>query len=311
MGMSSRKRLLAVQNIFLAICMFATPISEARDREYRVGDTEQLLGFPKLEHELAINPCLNADLIRKQFGETGIKEARENLKHYPAQLCENKAVLLMLSNWNYNASALLANTERPFILGREIAIHQSQLKQCKTLECYAQRLPRMYGWSKTTLSRTPVASRDVDPLSMGAAPIEHPKLALRGLKLPLTRQQETCGSDDLSALKFAASSLVVADRALAVVTCKSEGKKGIWLLERNENVGGWKEILELPGIENVSILPHNRELHPHIFYKEKKENCDLITILRYSEEHGYQKRLQFNLSADAYGLAHAFDVQVF
>lgn len=308
LGIKSR---FVMKSIFSLIFFLTFSLAHAKDREYRVGDTAQLLGFSSLEYELAINPCLSDVLVHFHYGEQGVAQAKENLKQYPEGLCQHQKILSMYSNWNYNASALLANTERPFILGREIAINHSQLKQCKTLACLEQRLPRMLNWSKLTLSRTPIASRDVAPLSMGAAPINHPQLALRGLKLPLSKQKQTCGSDSLSALTFAASSLIVADRALAVVTCQSKDKQGIWLLERNEQVGKWTEILALPGIEHISVLPYNRELYPHIFYKEKKGFDATITILRYSEETGYKKRLQFDVSDDAYGLSHAFHVQVF
>lgn len=307
--MFSTKRLFVIITFVLGI--FSIYLVQAKEREYRVGDTGQMLGFPKLSNELAINPCLDEELIRMQYADKGIEYARENLKKYPKNLCSHKQTLAMLSNWNYNASALVANSERPFILGREIAKNDALLRECTTVDCLARRLPRMLEWSKTTLSRTPIASRDVQPLFMGGAPIEYPLLALRGLKLPLSQQKETCGSEDLSALRFATSTLVVSGRALAVVTCRANNRLGTWLLERGENRGQWKEVLVLPGIEDVAVLPNNRELHPHIFYKQKNASGETMTILRYSDVLGYQKRIQFELGFDAYGLAHAFNIQVF
>ncbi|NOL51849.1 hypothetical protein [Pelistega suis] len=307
--MLSTKRLFV--KITLVLCMFLLYPAQAKEREYRVGDTGRMLGFSKVENELAINPCLDEGLIRAKYADQGVQYARENLKKYPPNLCTNKQTLSLLSNWHYNASALVANSERPFILGREIAKNYVLLKECTTVDCLGKRLPRMLEWSKTTLSRTPITSRDVQPLFMGGAPIGHPQLALRGLQLPLSQQKEICGSEDLSSLKFATSTLLVSGRALAVVTCHDKKRLGTWLLERSENKGQWKEILVLPGFEDVAVLPNNRELYPHIFYKQKQGSTEIMTILRYSEAFGYQKRIQFELDFDAYGLAHAFNIQVF
>lgn len=309
--MSSTKRLFAIINILFVLCTFCLCTVQASEREYRIGDTGQLLGFHKLEYELAINPCLEDKVVREHYTEADLQNARAQMTKYPPGLCENKQILSMLANWNYNSSALLANSERPFILGREIAIEHAQIKKCKTLDCLQKRLPNMLEWSKTMLSRTPISSRDVDSLFMKSTPIEHPRLALRGLKLPLSNQKEVCGGNDISALKFASSSLIVADRALAIVTCQEENKLGTWLLEKREDIAQWKEILVLPGIANVAILPNNRELYPHIFYKQRNGKDETMTIMRYSEAWGYQKRVQFDLSFDEYGLAHAFNVKVF
>lgn len=269
----------------------------------------QLRGFPGAEYELMINPCVSTHALHRKYGERAVNLAKKILKGYPVGMCDSPEVVAMLSEWNSNASALLASTDRPFIIEPMIKEYNRLIRDCSAVSCLERYLPRVLEWSRVTLNRTPIAPEEVHTLSMTSSPIAHPQLALRDFPLPLSRQQEICGSTSIDALKFASSSIIIAGRAVAFVTCKKPEQKVAWLVEQRDAGQKWREILVLPGTNDISVLPQNKEVYPNIFYETPTADGRKITLLEFSEDSGYKEKLSFDVVPDGRGVNHAFKVK--
>lgn len=306
--MFASKKFFCLKNMILTALMVVAS-ALWMGRVYSAESFEQLRGFPNAEYELTINPCVSVQALKKKYGDRAVQLAYQNLRNYPEGLCNYPEVVSMLAEWNDNASTLLVSTDRPFIIEPMIKEYNRLLQMCKTIDCLNLYLPRIVEWSRITLNRTPVTPEEIHTLSMTSSPIAHPQLALRGFSLPLSRQQEICGSTSIDSLKFASSSIIVSGKAVAFVTCKQPEQKVVWLVEQCDGGNKWREILVLPGTNDISILPQNKEVYPNIFYTTPIPDGRKVTLLEFNEQHGYRKRLSFDVVSDNKGVDHAFKVR--
>lgn len=296
--------MLKLKNGLLALLMI-WPLQAAQAQ--LSSDAALRIGFTSLKQELSINPCLSDKVVADLYGPSAIPLAEQERKKWPSNLCLNPLTVQALADWNFNSSALLANTERPVVVATLIEQRNEVLLACRTVTCISQQLPRMLEWAKVNLDRTPITSAETRPLSIIGKPLQHPKISLRGLQLPLEQQHNVCAGEPED-LEFYTSNLTVSGTALAIARCVNQGQASIWLLEKDVQTSAWETILFTAGEDGFYILPNNREEHPTLFLKNRVPNGELITVYEFVADAGYQRKISFVVAPDEFGMLHAFDL---
>ncbi|MFA5701883.1 MAG: hypothetical protein WC982_00005 [Advenella sp.] len=267
------------------------------------------VGLPSAFQETALNPCIPESVIKSRFGQSGVELLRDTQKQWPANMCENTQVASGLFEWLYISSALQAQTDRPVLISRLIKTRNNGLALCQTVDCLAERLPRMIEWAQTNLDRTAVY-RESDRMQVKSELLSHPRLSLRELVLPLQGQYEWCRSSTFDSLDFHTVNMKVSGKALVLVKCKTSEPEGpTWIIENASNSKVWVPIMSSQSLSELYILPNSRYTYPTLYSQKKLPEGIRVTFFEYGEDL-YQQKLGFTINVDASGEALAFDIQM-
>lgn len=319
------KRIFSLLILSISVCLsLLLPVASASTNDY------DLLGFTNVEHEIAINPCMDSNVLQERFGNEALHIQQNELNKWPINLCQNLDVSQQLLTWNYYHTTLLANTERPAVVANEITKHHNSLRACNDIACLKRRLPRMTEWAYFNIDRLPVftdsESAKQSQAVLAGDPVAHPTLALRNLPLTLTGLSERCEGTSINDLNFFTVNFSVQGRPLVLATCKksdsnSNKEQNIWLLERlesNQNTtlaftgegsgaSGWREVLVERGNSRLYYFTNSRTIYPTLYSRRSTGAGEEMIIYDFSEPiQQYTRSVELQIEYDALGRAHAF-----